>query len=166
MLFSNIGKAVRFHETQVRVTGRVASGVRGIRLQQGQCVQSLLVVSESSAGSVLSITENGYGKRTVIDDYVAKSRGGRGVISIKTTERNGNVVGALIVDENDELMLISNKGTLIRTPVRDVSIVGRNTHGVTLVKLPQQERLVSVGRVAEYQDIEQDMDTAEAPDNE
>ena len=153
MLFSNAGKAVRFNETAVRATGRTAKGVRGIRLAEGQKINSLIIV-ESDESSVLTVTENGFGKRTTITDYVAKGRGGVGVISIQTTVRNGRVVGAVTVDEDDEIMLISNKGTLIRTPVNDVSVVGRNTQGVTLVKLGEEECLVSLERIVEYKDLE------------
>ncbi len=153
MLFSNSGKAVRFKETAVRVTGRTAKGVRGIRLTKGQSVNSLIII-KSDKSSVLTVTENGFGKRTVISDYVSKGRGGLGVISIQTTARNGNVIGAVDVDEDDEIMLISNQGTLIRTPVNDVSVVGRNTQGVILVKLGKEEHLVSLERIVEYKDEE------------
>ncbi len=153
MLFSNAGKVVRFKETAVRAMGRTARGVRGIRLAEGQKVNSLIIV-ESDASSVLTVTENGFGKRTAITDYAVKGRGGLGVISIQTTERNGNVVGAVAVDEDDEIMLISDQGTLIRTPVNDVSVLGRNTQGVTLVKLGQEEHLVSLERIVEYKDPE------------
>ncbi len=155
MLFSNAGKAVRFKETAVRAMGRTARGVRGIRLAEGQRVNSLIVV-ESDESSVLTVTENGFGKRTAITDYAVKGRGGLGVISIQTTSRNGQVVGAVAIDEDDEIMLISDQGTLIRTPVNDVSVLGRNTQGVTLVKLGEEEHLVSLERIVEYKD----------PDNE
>jgi DNA gyrase subunit A len=148
MLFSNAGKAVRFNETAVRAMGRTARGVRGIRLAEGQRVNSLIIV-ESDESSVLTVTENGFGKRTAIT-----GRGGLGVISIQTTSRNGQVIGAVAVDEDDEIMLISDKGTLIRTPVDDVSVLGRNTQGVTLVKLGAEEHLVSLERILEYKDPE------------
>ncbi|MCK5499452.1 MAG: DNA gyrase subunit A, partial [Gammaproteobacteria bacterium] len=153
MLFSNAGKAVRFKETAVRAMGRTARGVRGIRLAEGQRVNSLIIV-ESDESSVLTVTENGFGKRTAITDYAVKGRGGLGVISIQTTSRNGQVVGAVAVDEDDEIMLISDQGTLIRTPVNDVSVLGRNTQGVTLVKLGEEEHLVSLERIVEYKDPE------------
>ncbi|MEE9161288.1 MAG: DNA gyrase C-terminal beta-propeller domain-containing protein, partial [Gammaproteobacteria bacterium] len=153
MLFSNAGKAVRFKESAVRAMGRTARGVRGIRLTKGQRVNSLIIV-ESDESSVLTVTENGFGKRTAITDYAVKGRGGLGVISIQTTSRNGQVVGAVVVDEDDEIMLISDQGTLIRTPVNDVSVLGRNTQGVTLVKLGEDEHLVSLERIVEYKDPE------------
>ena len=151
MLFNNTGKAVRFKESKVRAMGRTARGVRGIRLAEGQKVNSLIIV-ESEESSVLTVTENGFGKRTAMEDYAVKGRGGLGVISIQTTERNGNVIGAVAVDEDDEIMLISDQGTLIRTPVKDVSVLGRNTQGVTLVKLGGGEHLVSLERIVEYRD--------------
>ena len=167
MLFSNAGKAVRFKESAVRAMGRTARGVRGIRLTKGQRVNSLIIV-ESDESSVLTVTENGFGKRTAITDYAVKGRGGLGVISIQTTSRNGQVVGAVVVDEDDEIMLISDQGTLIRTPVNDVSVLGRNTQGVTLVKLGEDEHLVSLERIVEYKDPEHETSEKEtvAEENE
>ena len=156
MLFNNAGKAVRFKESKVRAMGRTARGVRGIRLAEGQKVNSLIVV-KSEESSVLTVTENGFGKRTAMADYAVKGRGGLGVISIQTTARNGQVIGAVAVDDDDDVMLISDQGTLIRTPVKDVSVLGRNTQGVTLVKLGGGERLVSLERIVEYKDPEKDL---------
>ena len=156
MLFNNAGKAVRFKESKVRAMGRTARGVRGIRLTKGQKVNSLIVV-KSEESSVLTVTENGFGKRTAMTDYAVKGRGGLGVISIQTTARNGQVIGAVAVDDDDDVMLISDQGTLIRTPVKDVSVLGRNTQGVTLVKLGGGERLVSLERIVEYKDPEKDL---------
>jgi DNA gyrase subunit A len=149
MLFTDAGKAVSFHEDEVRTMGRTACGVRGIRLDEGQRVISLIVADE---GTVLTATENGFGKRSRVSDYPVHGRGGRGVISIQTTERNGAVVGAVLVGEEDEIMLISDRGTLVRTPVRDVSVLGRNTQGVTLINLGRGERLVGVERIAALED--------------
>lgn len=165
MLFSNAGKAVRFKESEVRATGRTARGVRGIRLAGGQKVNSLIII-ESDENSVLTVTENGFGKRTSMSDYVVKGRGGVGVISIQTTVRNGNVVGAVAVDEDDEIMLISDQGTLIRTPVNDVSVLGRNTQGVTLVKLGGGEHLVSLERIVEYKESEETLSEREGVEEE
>ena len=148
MLFCDSGKAVRFNEKEVRATGRTARGVRGIRLAPGQRVISLIIVENDT--TMLTSTENGYGKRTPVEDYVAKGRGGVGVISIQTTARNGKVVGAVAVDDDDEIMLISNQGTLIRTPVNGVSVMGRNTQGVRLVTLGKDESLASLERIVEY----------------
>ncbi|MDX1518719.1 MAG: DNA gyrase subunit A, partial [Gammaproteobacteria bacterium] len=148
MLFSDGGKCVRFNEADVRPMGRTARGVRGIRLNEGQQVISLLIV-ESEEITVLTATENGYGKRTPISDYARKARGGVGVISIQTTERNGKVIGAEAVEDDHEIMLISNQGTLIRTPVRDVPTMGRNTQGVRLVSLGEGESLSSIERIVE-----------------
>lgn len=165
MLFSDAGKCVRFHEKEVRSFGRLARGIRGIRLGANQRVNSLIVVKPGSNASILTVTENGYGKRTSIKDYAARHRGIKGVISIKTNERNGKVVGAVVVDEGDEVMLISDRGTLIRTPVKDISVLGRNTQGVRLVKFEKGERLVSLERVAEYTEEDAgDLDVSKSAD--
>jgi len=150
MLFSDAGKAVRFNEVKVRAMGRTARGIRGIRLSSGQKAISLIIVEKNN--TILTSTENGYGKRTPVDDYVVKGRGGVGVISIQTTERNGRVVGAVAVDDDDEIMLISNQGKLIRTSVNDVSVMGRNTQGVRLVSLNGDESLASLERIVEYKE--------------
>jgi DNA gyrase subunit A len=130
MLFSDAGKAIRFKESNVRAMGRTACGVRGIRLAPGQKVIALIIVDE---GSVLTATENGYGKRTLVSDYPSHGRGGQGVISIQGSERNGDVVGAVLVEDEDEIMLISNGGTLVRTRINEISTMGRNTQGVRLI---------------------------------
>jgi DNA gyrase subunit A len=153
MLLSDAGKVVRYKESNVRVMGRTAKGVRGIRLQHDQKLISLIIIEPDT--TVLTATENGYGKRTRIDDYpVTQARGGKGVISIQTNDRNGRVVGAVLVNEEDEIMLISDQGTLIRTPVNQVSVMGRNTKGVRLVNLDDEERLASLERIVEYKDLE------------
>lgn len=151
MLFSDAGKVVRFPESHVRAMGRTAKGVRGIRLQGDQKVISLIIV-ESEQATILTATEHGYGKRTKVEDYPQKSRGGSGVISIQLSERNGAVVGAVAVDNEDEIMLISNQGTLIRTPVDDISIIGRNTQGVRLVSLGDNEKLAGLERIVDISD--------------
>ncbi len=145
MLFSSEGKAIRFKESQVRAMGRAACGVRGIRLGVGHRVISLLIADPDA--SVLTVTENGFGKRTEIEEYPLKGRGGMGVISIKTSERNGDQVGAVLVDESDEIMLITDGGTLVRTRVADVSVMGRSTQGVTLIRLSEHEKLVGIERI-------------------
>ncbi|RUM81928.1 MAG: DNA gyrase subunit A, partial [Candidatus Thioglobus sp.] len=132
MLFSANGKSIRFKESDVRAVGRTAIGVRGIKLADDQVV-SLIVAEQDSP--ILTATEKGYGKRTALDEYRAQARGGSGVISIKTSDRNGKVVGAIQVTDEDEMMLISNKGTLVRARAVDVSIIGRNTQGVTLINI-------------------------------
>ena len=154
MLFSDAGKVIRFKEADVRAMGRTARGVRGIRLGQDDKVISLLIVKEGMA--VLTATENGYGKRTPLEDYRLTSRAGQGVISIQTNERNGRVIGALMVDEEDEIMLISDQGTLIRMRTSDVSVVGRNTMGVILVNLNEGETLAGLERLVDYGDDDTD----------
>ncbi len=158
MLFSNAGKVVRFPESHVRAMGRTAKGVRGIRLQEGQKVISLIIVNGKDE-TILTATENGYGKRTATEDYPQKSRGGSGVISIQVSERNGSVVGAVAVANDDEIMLISDQGTLIRTPVSDISVFGRNTQGVRLVNLDESEHLAGLERIVEYNDDESSSDS-------
>jgi DNA gyrase subunit A len=158
MLFSNTGKVVRFPESHVRATGRTAKGVRGIRLNKDQNVISLIIV-ENKEVTILTATENGYGKRTAVEDYPQKSRGGVGVISIQVSERNGNVVGAVSVENDDEIMLISDQGTLIRTPVKDISVFGRNTQGVRLVNLNETEHLAGLERIIEYGEDEQEQES-------
>lgn len=161
MLFSDAGKVVRFHEEQVRPMGRTATGVRGIRLEEEQRVVSLIV--PRGDGAVLTATENGYGKRTGITEYPAKSRATKGVVSIKVSERNGRVVGAVQVNEEDEIMLISDQGTLVRTRAAEVSTVGRNTQGVTLIRTGADEHVVGLQRIDEIEElIILDEDTAEA----
>ena len=150
MLFSDAGKVVRFHEEQVRPMGRTATGVRGIRLEDEQRVVSLIV--PTGEGAVLTATANGYGKRTIISEYPAKSRATKGVVSIKVSERNGPVVGAVQVNEEDEIMLISDQGTLVRTRATEVSTVGRNTQGVTLIRTASDEHVVGLQRIDEIED--------------
>lgn len=151
MLFTDAGKVVRFPEAKVRCMGRQASGVRGVKLQDGQKVVSLIVSRE---GDILTATENGFGKRTALDEYRLSGRGGQGVISIHVNERNGKVVGALQVNTEDEIMLISNAGTLVRVPVSEISVIGRNTQGVRLIQLGNGEMLVSLERIANIKGVE------------
>lgn len=147
LLFSDAGKVIRIDENDVRAVGRTARGVRGIKLQDDQKLISLIIAAEE--GAILTATENGYGKRTNIDEYRITGRGGQGVISIQVTERNGAVVGACQVGESDEVMLISDGGTLVRTKVDEISIVGRNTQGVTLIKLGEGEKLASIQKIVD-----------------
>ncbi|MGD8590691.1 MAG: DNA gyrase subunit A [Chromatiales bacterium] len=155
LLFSSSGKAVRFQESHVRAMGRTACGVRGIRLESGHSLVSLIVAQE---GDVLTVTENGYGKRTPIDEYPVHGRGGQGVISIQTSARNGAVVGAVQVAEDDEIMMITNGGTLVRNRVVDVSRMGRNTQGVIMIRLSKQEKLIGIERIENLEPEEADLD--------
>ncbi|MCE2593264.1 DNA topoisomerase (ATP-hydrolyzing) subunit A [Motilimonas cestriensis] len=177
MLFSDAGKVVRFKESEetpvldeagnpvldehgqpeirfrgVRPMGRTATGVRGIKLADGQKVVSLIIPNGS--GDILTVTENGYGKRTPQSEYPTKGRATQGVVSIKVSERNGNVVGAVQVEETEDIMLISNKGTLVRTRVDEVSVVGRNTQGVTLIRTSEGEQVVALQRIEEVEEVE------------
>jgi DNA gyrase subunit A len=144
MLIASHGKAIRFKENDVRPMGRGAAGVRGIKLPNDHDVIALAIVG---TGMLLSATENGFGKRTAIEDFPIQGRGGQGVIAIQTTARNGRTVGAIQVGDDDEVMLISSGGTLVRTPVSDISIIGRNTQGVTLIRVESGQRLVGLARI-------------------
>lgn len=145
MLFASNGKAVRFAENEVRAMGRTATGVRGMRLAEGEEVRSLIVVEGD--GDILTASERGYGKRTPVEDYPRKGRGTQGVIAIQTTARNGKLVGAIQLSDHHEVLLISDGGTLVRTRASGISQVGRNTQGVTLMRLAEDETLQAVERV-------------------
>ncbi|GAB3516029.1 DNA topoisomerase (ATP-hydrolyzing) subunit A [Photobacterium alginatilyticum] len=162
MLFSEAGKVVRFSEEQVRGMGRTAAGVRGMKLADGDKVVSLIVPHND--GDVLTVTENGYGKRTSLEEYPSKSRATQGVVSIKVSERNGKVVGAIQTEDGDEFMMITNGGTLVRTRVSEVSRVGRNTQGVTLIRTADEELVVGLQRIDEPEEediIDADIEDAE-----
>ncbi len=154
MLLTSAGKAARFSETAVRSMGRISRGVRGIRMAEGHQVISMVIPKES--GRVLAVSEKGYGKRTEVTEYPCKGRGSQGVIAMATSERNGPLVGAVQVFDGDEIMLISDQGTLVRTRADEVSISGRNTQGVRLIRLKEGEHLVGVERIEEPdEDVEQ-----------
>ena len=157
MLISNSGKTIRFKESDVRAMGRTARGVRGIRMSDGFKMISLIIPSPEK--QILTVSENGYGKRTNSDEYPVYGRGGQGVIGMQASERNGKVVGAVQVSESDEIMLISDKGTLVRTRVDEVSVQGRNTQGVRLIRLRDGETLVGLEQVDEP-DVEEDLSEA------
>jgi DNA gyrase subunit A len=159
MLFSDAGKAVRFEEDDVRPTGRVTRGVRGMMLDGGQRVISMLV-AENESQTVLTATENGFGKRTPISEYTRHGRGTKGMIAIHTGERNGNLVGAVLVEEKDEVMLVSTGGVVIRTSVAQIREQGRSTQGVTLINLDAGTRLAGIEKV-----LESDEDTGASNGN-
>ena len=195
MLFSNEGKAIRFAETDVRAMGRTAKGVRGMRVSFASStlsedadvenddsddnddsadsslvsrIVSLVVVPET--GEVLCASANGYGKRTPVNDFPTKKRGGKGVIAIKTSERNGELVGAVSIDETKELLLISDGGTLVRTRAAEVAMTGRNAQGVRLIRLSEEETLVGVVSIEAVEDeeelLEGEVDTTETESEE
>ncbi|WP_257275489.1 DNA gyrase subunit A [Endozoicomonas sp. SESOKO4] len=147
MLLSNAGKAIRFEETDVRAMGRTARGVRGIKLQDAQRVISLIIPEDET--QILTVSQNGFGKRTGVEDFRITGRGGQGVISMQCTDRNGELIGAIQVQDGEEIMLISDQGTLVRTRVDEISVMSRNTQGVTLIKVQEGEKLVGVARVEE-----------------
>jgi DNA gyrase subunit A len=151
MLISSSGKTIRFNEDDVRAMGRTARGVRGIKMNDGY--QMIALIIPDAAKQILTVCEQGYGKRTLVDDFPVYGRGGQGVIGIQTSDRNGPVVGAAQVSESDEIMLISDKGTLVRTRVTEVSIQGRNTQGVRLIRLKEGESLVGLEQVDEPEEV-------------
>ena len=151
-LGSAMGQSIRFLESEVRPTGRTARGVRGMSLSPGDCIVSMEVLSHGQ--TLFTATENGFGKRTLIDEYPIQKRGGKGVITIKTTERNGLVVAIHLVAEDDDVMLITDRGKIIRIPVNGISVISRNTQGVTLMGMEPDERIVSTARLAEKEEAE------------
>lgn len=179
MLFSDAGKVVRFNEKArdsetgeikidpetgeevqaLRSIGRTGTGVRGIRLEGNQKVVSLIVPKNN--GPILTVTQNGFGKRTELAEYPAKSRATKGVVSIKVSERNGPVVGAVQVEDLDEIMIITDNGTLVRTRVNEVSIIGRNTQGVRIIRTTEDEHVVALQRIDEVEGIEEDLELVE-----
>lgn len=164
MLFSDAGKAVRFNENDVRPMGRTARGVRGMMLEDGQCVLSMLV-AQGESQSVLTATENGYGKRTAIGEYTLHGRGTKGMIAIQASDRNGKLVGAVLVDPADQVMLISDNGVLIRTPVKDIRELGRSTQGVTLINLDAGSKLSSIVKIADSDDGVEDESDLDSEDS-
>ncbi len=159
MMFSDGGKVIRFKESKVRIMGRNARGVRGMRLPEGQHIISMLIPEPDA--QILTASARGYGKRTAIAEFPRRGRGGQGVIAMVSNERNGILVGAIQVQEGEEIMLISDQGTLVRTRVSEVSSLGRNTQGVTLIKLAKDETLVGLERVQEPS-VEEDLEENEA----
>ena len=156
MLVSTAGKAIRFRETDVRAMGRTARGVRGMKMQDGQQLISLIIPKQNC--TVLTATENGYGQRTALSAYRHIGRGGQGVQAIQVNARNGNVVGACQVFDDDEALLISNRGTLVRICVKEISVIGRNTQGVRLIRLSQGEQLVGIEAVVERDEVSADQE--------
>ena len=146
-LGSAAGKSIRFHESNVRPSGRVSQGVRGMNLAVGDRIVGMAVLSHGQ--TLFTVTENGFGKRTSIDEYPLHKRGGKGVITIKTSERNGQVVAIILVEENDDVMLMTNSGKLIRIKVKGVSVISRNTQGVTLIDTDENEKVVDAARLQE-----------------
>ncbi|GAB3331777.1 DNA gyrase subunit A [Marilutibacter aestuarii] len=162
MLFASNGKAVRFGESEVRSMGRTATGVRGMRLAEGEEVVSLIVVEGD--GDILTASQRGYGKRTPLDEYPCKGRGIQGVIALKTTDRNGKLVGAVQLSEQHEVLLISDGGTLVRTRASEISQVSRNTQGVTLMRLAKDETLQAIERLDASLDADDEAADADLPE--
>jgi len=144
------GKSIRFHESDVRPSGRVTMGVRGMKIAKDDRIIGMEVLSHGQ--TLFAVTENGFGKRTSIDEYPVQRRGGKGVICIKTTKRNGKIVSLLLVDEEDDLMLMTNIGKVIRMQIKGISVISRNTQGVKLIGVEADERVVGAARLAEKDD--------------
>lgn len=159
MLCSSGGKAIRFSETDVRAMGRTARGVRGMKFPEGQQIISLII--PEVGGKLLTVSENGYGKQTLVDEFPAYNRGGQGVIAMQISERNGALVGAVQLTEGNEIMLISDQGTLVRIRSDEISTLGRNTQGVRVIRLKESESLVGVARIEESEDGEETEEAAE-----
>jgi len=163
MLFASNGKAVRFDEGEVRPMGRTATGVRGMRLKddgEGQAAKVVSMIVVDGDGDILTASENGYGKRTPVSEFPRKGRGTQGVIAMQTSERNGDLVGAIQLTEKHEILLISDQGTLVRTRAAEVSQVGRNTQGVTLMRVAEDEKLIAVERVDVIEAVDEGDDAA------
>lgn len=162
ILASRNGKSIRFPETDVRSMGRPARGVRGMTLEGDDVVVGLQSVSDNTALALVTITENGYGKRTDIGEYRTQSRGGKGIITIKTSERNGRVVAIKMVDDESDLMFITDRGKLLRTQVKNIRAIGRNTQGVKMMVLEEEELIVSVAKLAEKDSVDESAQAEEA----
>jgi DNA gyrase subunit A len=145
-----MGKSIRFHEADIRPSGRTSMGVRGMRLGGGDRIVTMEVLSHGQ--TLFAVTQNGYGKRTSIDEYPVQKRGGKGVISIKTTQRNGLVVSILLVEEDNDLMLMTSNGKIIRMPIKGISVISRNTQGVKVMGMEVDERVVGAARLAEKEE--------------
>ena len=161
LLASNQGKSIRFPESDVRSMGRTSRGVRGMMLEAGDSIIGMEVVTDATAATLVTVTENGYGKRTDLDEYRVQSRGGKGIITIKTTERNGQVVDIKLVNDESDLMFITDRGKVLRTGVSMLSVIGRNTQGVRLMVLESGERIVAVARLAEKDEENGDSEAEE-----
>ena len=163
LLASRSGKSIRFPETDARPMGRTARGVRGMMLDKNDCLIGMEVVTDATAATLVTVTENGYGKRTALDQYRVQSRGGKGIITIKTSERNGKVVDIKLADDDSDLMFITDRGKVLRTRVGALSVIGRNTQGVRLMVLEPDERIVAVAGLAEKDEDEGHPEDQEAP---
>ena len=161
LLASKNGKSIRFREEDARPMGRVTRGVRGMTLEDDDVVIGMEIVNDLTGSTLFTVTENGFGKRTELTEYRRQSRGGKGVITIKTTERNGCVVDIKQVTDENDLMLITDQGKIIRMPVAGFSVIGRNTQGVRLMVTEESERIVAVARLAEKEESDESPD---APD--
>ena len=154
VIVTNQGQSITFDEKDVRPIGRVSQGVRGIELNEGDFVIGMEPII-SNDKCLLAISENGFGKRTELEEYRVQTRGGKGVLTYKVTDKTGALIGIKVVSETDDVMMISSDGTIIRIPVKDISILGRNTQGVTLMRMPEGTKLVSITVVTDEEESEE-----------
>jgi DNA gyrase subunit A len=162
LLASKNGKSIRFKEADARPMGRVTRGVRGMTLEEDDVVIGMEIINDMTGSTLFSVTENGFGKRTELSEYRLQSRAGKGVITIKTTERNGCVVDIKQVTDENDLMLITDQGKILRMSVAGFSVIGRNTQGVRLMVTESEERIVAVARLAEKEDADASDEEAES----
>jgi DNA gyrase subunit A len=162
-LGTRAGMAIRFEESDARAMGRVAYGVRGISLRDDDEVVAMEWIDPSRGGSILTVVENGYGKRTAIDEYRLQSRGGLGLINITTSGRNGRVVGVSLVQETDEVLIITEQGMILRTEARDIRVIGRATQGVRLMDMTEGDRIVSIARLEDKEPAAAEENGASSP---
>jgi DNA gyrase subunit A len=156
IIATRMGKALRFNEQDIRAMGRTAAGVRGIKLREGDCCIGAAVAPNDSC--ILSVTENGYGKRTSIDSYTLQNRGGQGMANYKINEKTGPLAGMRVVNEDDDIMIISDDGTMIRMPASDISVYGRDTSGVKVMRVDEGVKVISVARIKPEPESEDDED--------
>lgn len=161
LLASSSGKSIRFHEDECRAQGRVSQGVKGISLEEGECVIGMEIIDDKS--EILTVTARGYGKRSSAEEYRKQSRGGKGILAMKLTEKTGDIMGILPVTDKDDLMIITDKGQVIRTKISGISLLGRNTQGVRLINVKPDEKVVAVEKIAESDDDDTDGETSENP---
>jgi len=166
LLASRTGKSIRFPETNARPMGRTARGVRGMMLEDGDCLIGMEVVNDATSAALVTVTENGFGKRTDLLEYRVQSRGGKGIITIKTSERNGQVVDVHLVDEETDLMFVTDQGKILRTKATNFRAIGRNTQGVRLMVLESGERIVSVAKLAEKDEADEPAQAEEGAEEE
>lgn len=163
LMGTKLGLSIRFPEREARPIGRVATGVWGIRLRKGDEVISMEILTPNSHSAVLTVTEKGYGKRTDLSEYRSQGRGGQGIITIQTSRRNGDVIAAFQVDQEDEVMIMTASGKIVRLKMKGIRVIGRNTQGVRLIEMGAGDRVIGVARLAEKGELEGSEEDTELP---